>query len=135
MFGDFITLASDQLINQASKFEYMYNGQVSVPLIVRTAMGGKRGYGATHSQCLEKHFFGTPGLNVVCVNSIFDPAELLARVHRYISGPCLFIENKLTYSTFVHHCAPDGRIWEENADQDYGGNIDRFHCKNDELDE
>ena len=117
MFGDFITLAADQLINQASKFEYMYNGQVSVPLIVRTAMGGKRGYGATHSQCLEKHFFGTPGLNVVCVNSIFDPAELLGRVHRYISGPCLFIENKLTYSTFVHNRAPDGRTWEENGAQ------------------
>jgi 2-oxoisovalerate dehydrogenase E1 component len=115
MFGDFVTLAADQLINQASKFSYMYNDQVSVPVIVRTAMGGKRGYGATHSQCLEKHFFGTPGLSVVCVNSVFDPGELLVRVHDSIDGPCLFIENKLTYSSYVSGRAPDGRIWMDNG--------------------
>jgi len=45
MFVDFITLAADQLINSASKFRFMYNDQVQVPLIVRTPMGGRRGYG------------------------------------------------------------------------------------------
>ena len=54
MFGDFLTLIADQVINHASKFRYMYNGQVSVPLVIRTPMGGRRGYGPTHSQTLEK---------------------------------------------------------------------------------
>jgi 2-oxoisovalerate dehydrogenase E1 component len=115
MFGDFITLAADQLINQASKFAFMYNGQVKIPTIVRTPMGGKRGYGATHSQSLEKHFFGTPGLNIVAMNSVFDPAALLARIHDNLTDPCLLIENKLLYSMPVHHQAPDGRTWTENG--------------------
>ena len=54
MFGDFLSLAADQIINHASKFRWMYNDQVRVPLIIRTPMGGRRGYGATHSQSLER---------------------------------------------------------------------------------
>ena len=50
MFGDFLTLAADQLINHASKFAYMYNNKVQLRLIVRTPMGGKRGYGPTRSR-------------------------------------------------------------------------------------
>jgi 2-oxoisovalerate dehydrogenase E1 component len=115
MFGDFITLAADQLINQASKFAYMYNEQVSVPVVVRTPMGGKRGYGATHSQSLEKHFLGTPGLTVAAMNSVFDPALLLGRIHTHLRSPCLLIENKLLYSMPVHHQAVDGRQWVENG--------------------
>ncbi len=114
MFGDFTMLAADQLVNQGSKFAYMYNQQVEVPLIVRTPMGGKRGYGATHSQSLEKHFLGTPGLHVVAINSIFDPGLLLERVHQHLRGPCLFIENKLLYSAPVKPQSPDGRIWEHS---------------------
>ena len=60
MFGDFTTLIADQLINHAAKFRWMYNDQVRVPLVVRTPMGGRRGYGPTHSQTLEKHFLGVP---------------------------------------------------------------------------
>jgi 2-oxoisovalerate dehydrogenase E1 component len=115
MFGDFITLAADQIINQASKFSYMYNGQVEVPIIIRTPMGGKRGYGATHSQSLEKHFFGTPGLHIVAVNCLFDPALLLERVHDTVRGPCLFIENKLLYTSYMREKAADGRRWSENG--------------------
>ena len=114
MFGDFITLVADQLINQATKFAFIYNEQVSVPIIVRTPMGGHRGYGATHSQCLEKLFFGTPGLDVIAVNSVFDPAVLLDRVHKHVRGPCLFLENKSLYGAHVHQQAPDGRVWCEN---------------------
>ena len=58
MFGDFLTLCADQIINHAAKFRFMYNDQVTVPLIIRTPMGGKRGYGPTHSQSIEKHFLG-----------------------------------------------------------------------------
>jgi len=111
MFGDFVMLAADQLVNQGSKFAYMYNSQANVPLVVRAAMGGKRGYGATHSQSLEKHFFGTPGLSIVAVNSIFDPELLLERIHSEINHPCLMIENKLLYSLLMHYQAPDGRRW------------------------
>ena len=114
MFGDFITLAADQLINQASKFAYMYAGQVSVPVIIRTPMGGKRGYGATHSQSLEKHFFGTPGLHIAAVNAVSDPALLLERIHEHLNEPCLLIENKLLYGVPVRTTASDGRLWLEN---------------------
>ena len=114
MFGDFITLAADQLINQASKFAYMYAGQVSVPVIIRTPMGGKRGYGATHSQSLEKHFFGTPGLHIAAVNAVSDPALLLERIHEHLNEPCLLIENKLLYGVPVRTIASDGRLWLEN---------------------
>ena len=65
MFGDFLTLAADQLINHIAKFRWMYNDQVRVPLVVRTPMGGRRGYGPTHSQTLEKLFLGIPGLTVL----------------------------------------------------------------------
>src|SRR3989338_1040020 len=53
MFGDFVTLACDQIINSAVKFGSMYNGKVALPLVIRTPMGGRRGYGPTHSQTLE----------------------------------------------------------------------------------
>ncbi|HYR58489.1 MAG TPA: thiamine pyrophosphate-dependent enzyme, partial [Chthoniobacteraceae bacterium] len=115
MFGDFITLAADQIINQASKFAYMYAGQVAVPVVVRAAMGGKRGYGATHSQCLERHFFGTPGLNIVALNSVCDPALLLHRIHERLDEPCLLLENKLLYGMSVRSHSPDGRVWLENG--------------------
>jgi len=62
MFGDFLTLIADQVINHIVKFKWMYNDQVSVPVVIRTPMGGRRGYGPTHSQTLEKLFLGVPGL-------------------------------------------------------------------------
>ncbi len=65
MFGDFVTLAADQIINHIAKFRWMYNDQVRVPLLLRTPMGGRRGYGPTHSQTLEKLFLGIPGLQVL----------------------------------------------------------------------
>ena len=56
VFGDFIALAADQIINHASKYNGIYNGQVTVPLVIRTPVGGRRGYGPTHSQSLEAFF-------------------------------------------------------------------------------
>ena len=58
MFGDLRTLTFDQVINNASKMYHMYAFQNSVPIRIRTPMGGKRGYGPTHSQSLEKFFLG-----------------------------------------------------------------------------
>ena len=98
MFGDFVTLAADQLINHAAKFRWMYNDQVRVPLVVRAPMGGRRGYGPTHSQSLEKLFMGVPGLRVVAPNCLADPASLLEHAILQDDGPVLFIEHKLLYS-------------------------------------
>ena len=96
MFGDFITLIADQLVNHASKFHWMYNDQVRVPIVVRTPMGGRRSYGPTHSQSLEKMFLGVPGLKVVAPNTLGDPAELLEAAIAD-DDPVLFIEHKLLY--------------------------------------
>ena len=99
MFGDFITLAMDQLLNHASKFHWMYNESVNVPLVVRTPMGGRRGYGPTHSQSLEKHFLGIPGLTVVAPNSVLDAGNLLGNTILRNNSPILFVEHKLLYTT------------------------------------
>jgi 2-oxoisovalerate dehydrogenase E1 component len=108
MFGDFITLAFDQILNHASKFRYMYNEQVSVPLIIRCPMGGHRGYGPTHSQTLDKHFLGIPGLNVYAINSLFDPALLYQSLTKNSKDPSLVIENKVLYSQKLNITAPQG---------------------------
>jgi pyruvate/2-oxoglutarate/acetoin dehydrogenase E1 component len=105
MFGDFVTLAADQIINHAAKFRWMYNDQVSVPLVIRTPMGGRRGYGPTHSQTLEKHFLGTPGLRVLAACTLGDPGALLKDAILHGQDPTLFIENKLLYLLPVQHAA------------------------------
>ena len=97
MFGDFLTLTADQLVNHAAKFRWMYNDNVRVPIVVRTPMGGRRGYGPTHSQSLEKMFLGVPGLRVVAPNTLGDPAELLTAAIAD-DDPVLFIEHKLLYT-------------------------------------
>ncbi|HSF83801.1 MAG TPA: transketolase C-terminal domain-containing protein [Anaerolineales bacterium] len=103
MFGDFLTLAADQLINHIAKFRWMYNDQVRVPLVIRTPMGGRRGYGPTHSQTLEKHFLGVPGLHTLAPSAFGDPGELLYKAILEAEDPMLFIENKLLYLLPVHN--------------------------------
>jgi pyruvate/2-oxoglutarate/acetoin dehydrogenase E1 component len=97
MFGDFVTLSADQLTNHAAKFRWMYNDNVRVPLVVRTPMGGRRGYGPTHSQSLEKMFLGVPGLKVIAPNSLGDPGLLLETAIAD-EDPVLFVEHKLLYT-------------------------------------
>jgi pyruvate/2-oxoglutarate/acetoin dehydrogenase E1 component len=103
MFGDFISLIADQLINHIAKFRWMYNDQVSVPLVIRTPMGGRRGYGPTHSQTLEKLYLGIPGLRVVAPAAMShrdgtgSPGNLLYHTILDSDEPVLFIENKLQY--------------------------------------
>jgi pyruvate/2-oxoglutarate/acetoin dehydrogenase E1 component len=99
MFGDFVTLAADQLINTAAKFPLMYRHRVAVPLVVRTPMGGGRGYGPTHSQSLEKHFLGVPGLTVVAPSATHDAGALLEQAVLGTDGPLLFVEYKNLYGT------------------------------------
>ena len=101
MFGDFLTLAADQLINHAAKFRWMYNQQVRVPLVVRTPMGGRRGYGPTHSQTLEKIFMGIPGIKLLAPHALGKPGRLLLSAIQNDEEPVLFIENKLLYHLHV----------------------------------
>jgi 2-oxoisovalerate dehydrogenase E1 component len=98
MFMDFTLLASDQLLNHAAKFHYIYNGQLTVPLVIRTPMGGYRGYGATHSQSLDALFMHFPGLRVVTPFSPRDAKGLLAACLEG-EAPALFIEHKALYGT------------------------------------
>lgn len=100
MFGDFMTLTFDQLYNHACKFNKMYNGQVSVPLVIRTPMGGKRGYGPTHSQSLEKHFLGITDLTIVALNYRIAPEKIYKGVFKE-KNPTLVIENKILYTKKV----------------------------------
>jgi acetoin:2,6-dichlorophenolindophenol oxidoreductase subunit beta len=97
MFGDFVTLIADQVINHIAKFPIMYNRQVSVPIVIRTPMGGRRGYGPTHSQSLEKLFIGIPGLRTLAVSNFVDPGSMLLNAVLYDDCPILFFENKLLY--------------------------------------
>jgi pyruvate/2-oxoglutarate/acetoin dehydrogenase E1 component len=103
MFGDFSTLIADQVINHLAKFGPMYNGQVNVPVLIRTPMGGRRGYGPTHSQTLEKLFLGTPGLTVLAPfqlrgdSNLGAPGKLLHDAILRQNEPTFFVENKLQY--------------------------------------
>lgn len=116
MFGDFLMLAGDQLLNHASKFRHMYNDQVQVPLVVRTPMGGKRGYGPTHSQSIEKHFLGLPGTRMLALSHRFDPGVIYDRLFATIDRPTIVIENKLLYGAIVSPKAPEAFVWEHSDD-------------------
>ena len=96
----------------------MYNGQVSVPLVIRTPMGGKRGYGATHSQCLEKHFLGIPGTRVLAIHNRYDPFAVYERLFATIDRPTLVIENKILYGSYVTHNTVAG-FWCEHTLEDF----------------
>jgi len=117
MFGDFLALAADQLINHASKFRYLFNEQVNVPLVVRTPMGGRRGYGATHSQCLEKHFLGMTGTLMLAINHRYDPALVFDTLFASIDRPVVVVENKLLYGIRMSNSGIQGFVWEHSDEQ------------------
>ncbi len=101
MFGDFLTLVFDQVLNHMVKFQTMYGQGLEVPVLIRTPMGGRRGYGATHSQSIEKYFMGVPGLDVWAPSHLHDAGGLLRDLLLSKTSPTLFIENKLLYSKTI----------------------------------
>src|SRR4249920_1747990 len=106
MFVDFVTLALDQLVNQAAKAHFMSGGQLRVPLVLRTQGGaGQRG-GAQHSQSLEAWVTHVPGLKVAMPSTAADAAGLLAAAIAD-PNPVVFVENKTLY--FRKEDVPDGR--------------------------
>jgi 2-oxoisovalerate dehydrogenase E1 component len=110
MFGDFVALGFDQIVNGIGKFREMYDDQATVPLVVRTPMGGRRGYGPTHSQSLEKLLLGVPGIVVVTPSECHDLGGMLAAAVAD-DRPVFFIENKLMYGR-PNRRATDGRLDE-----------------------
>ncbi|OIO07100.1 MAG: hypothetical protein AUJ52_10930 [Elusimicrobia bacterium CG1_02_63_36] len=142
MFGDFMALAADQWINHASKFGYMYGDSVAAPFVLRTPMGGRRGYGPTHSQSLEKHFLGLPGTRVLALNARFDPREFYKRVFASLDRPTLVLENKLLYGRPLDAPLPAGFSLEISDEAfptirlspDAGADLTLF-CWGDALDE
>lgn len=97
MFMDFMTFAMDALVNQAAKARYMFGGQASVPLVVRTPHGGGISAGPQHSQCLEAWFAHVPGLKVVCPSNPADAYGLMKAAIRD-PDPVIFVENKALYA-------------------------------------
>jgi pyruvate/2-oxoglutarate/acetoin dehydrogenase E1 component len=98
MYMDFVTLAMDQIVNQAAKMRYMFGGKAKVPLVVRTPAGAGRGNAAQHMQSLEAWFCHVPGLRVVMPSTPRDAKGLLKTAIRD-DNPVIFIENKMLYAT------------------------------------
>lgn len=96
MFMDFIALALDQLLNSAGKLHYMYDGQVNVPMVLRTPGGAKGGYGPSHSQMLTNLLLGVPGLKVVAPSNAAQAKGILKAAIRD-PNPVIVIENKRLY--------------------------------------
>ena len=96
-YGDFLFLASDQIINNASKMRYMSGGACKVPLVMRAPIGAT-GRGSQHAQSMERYFIGVPGLKVVAVSNAYDAKGILKAAVRD-DNPVLIFEHKLLYGS------------------------------------
>ena len=96
-YGDFLLLASDQIINNAAKMRYMSGGTAKVPLVIRAPIGAT-GRGAQHAQSMERFFLGVPGLKVVAPSNAYDAKGLLKAAVRD-DDPVLIFEHKLLYGS------------------------------------
>lgn len=106
MYMDFVTLAMDQLVNQAAKLHFMFGSQLAAPMVVRVQQGIGRGAGAQHSQSLEGWFAHVPGLKVVAPSTPADAKGLLKSAVRD-DDPVLFIEHKGLYARKGENAGPD----------------------------
>ncbi len=96
MFADFLTLASDHIVNSAAKMQYSYQGEIPLPVVFRIPFGAGRGAGAHHSQSLEAWVMHVPGLKVVMPSTPFDAKGLLKSSIRD-DNPVVFFEHKFLY--------------------------------------
>jgi acetoin:2,6-dichlorophenolindophenol oxidoreductase subunit beta len=96
MFGDFLTLTMDQMVNQAAKVHYMSGGHWNVPMVMRTTLGATRRSAAQHSQSLQAWFSHIPGLKVVLPSTPYDAKGLLKTAIRD-ENPVIFFEDKMMY--------------------------------------
>lgn len=109
MFGDFTALAFDQFLNHAAKVHNMYNKKITCPVVFRTPMGGKRGYGPTHSQSIEKHFIGMDTFEILALNKYQNPKIIYTYAYERIH-PTLIIENKVDYGKKPSLHLPEGYV-------------------------
>src|SRR5256885_9074273 len=98
MFGDFLTLVMDQLVNQAAKAHYMSGGRLRAPLVIRTTLGATRRSAAQHSQSLHALLAHVPGLKVVLPSTPADAKGLLKAAIRD-DNPVVFFEDKMMFQT------------------------------------
>ncbi len=96
MFGDFLTLVMDQLVNQAAKVHYMSGGAWKVPMVLRTTLGASRRSAAQHSQSLQAWLSHIPGLKVVLPSTPYDAKGLLKTAIRD-DNPVIFFEDKMMF--------------------------------------
>src|ERR1035437_9283334 len=96
MFGDFLTLVMDQMVNQAAKVHYMSGGAWKVPMVLRTTLGASRRSAAQYSQSLHAWFSHVPGLKVVLPSTPYDAKGLLKTAIRD-ENPVVFFEDKMMY--------------------------------------
>lgn len=96
--NDFVLLTMDQLVNNAAKWKYMYEGKMNVPLVVRAIIGRGWGQGAQHSQSLQAMFAQVPGLTVVMPSNAYDAKGLLVAAIEY-SSPVIFLEHRMLFET------------------------------------
>jgi len=96
MFGDFLTLTMDQMVNQAAKVHYMSGGKWKVPMVLRTTLGATRRSAAQHSQSLHAWLSHVPGLKVVLPSTPYDAKGLLKTAIRD-DNPVVFFEDKMMY--------------------------------------
>jgi pyruvate/2-oxoglutarate/acetoin dehydrogenase E1 component len=97
MFGDFLTLIMDQLVNQAAKIHYMSGGKWKVPLVIRATMGATRRSAAQHSQSLHAWPSHIPGLKVAVPSTPYDAKGLMKAAIRD-DNPVVFFEDKISYT-------------------------------------
>ena len=133
MFGDLITLAMDQVCNQAAKMRYMFGGQTSVPVVFRTVFGGGKNLASHHSQSLESWFMHTPGLKVAVPAFAADVKGMIKTAIRD-PDPVLFAEHKLVYDKKEEvpddeYTTPFGeaKILREGADVTLWGTMFMLH--------
>jgi pyruvate/2-oxoglutarate/acetoin dehydrogenase E1 component len=106
MFSDFFACCWDYLANEITKVRYMTGGQVTVPLVVRTANGGGLGFGAQHSQAVENWAFAVPGLKIAAPSTPADVVGLMASAIRS-DDPVVFFEHKGLFASKGPAAPPD----------------------------
>jgi pyruvate/2-oxoglutarate/acetoin dehydrogenase E1 component len=111
MFGDFLTLAMDSLVNQSTKYWFLTQEQVSVPLVIRSVVGAGGRFGSIHSQMPISWFMGVPGLKIACPSTPADAKALLKAAIRD-DNPVLFFEHKRLYTLEGEVDGAAGRLGE-----------------------
>ncbi len=108
MFGDFLTLAFDPIVNFLSKSVAMYGRKLPMHVVIRCPVGGRRGYGPTHSQSPQKHFIGVPHLELYELSPFHDSTLIMGRLlDRGV--PCILFEDKVLYTEWTYG---EGRVDE-----------------------